>query len=75
MIAQLLQGHREKSLLEIEKGTFLVVPWVRIRLPIQGTQVRSPAWKDCARHGATKACVPGSTLQGPLAATTELCVP
>ncbi|KAJ8785461.1 hypothetical protein J1605_007058 [Eschrichtius robustus] len=32
----------------------LVVQWLRIRLPAQGTQVRALVWEDPTCHGATK---------------------
>ena len=34
-------------------GTSLVVQWVRIYLPTQGTRVRSQVWKDPTCHGTT----------------------
>ena len=35
-------------------GTSLVVQWLRIRLPMQGTQLQALVWEDSARRGATK---------------------
>ena len=35
-------------------GTSLVVKWLRIRLPMQGTWVQSLVWEDPTCHGATK---------------------
>ena len=35
-------------------GTSLVAQWLRIRLPMQGTQVRALVWEDPTCHGATK---------------------
>ena len=35
-------------------GTSPVVQWLRIRLPMQGTQVRSLVWEDPTCHGTTK---------------------
>ncbi|KAJ8787577.1 hypothetical protein J1605_022892 [Eschrichtius robustus] len=35
-------------------GTSLVAQWLRIRLPVQGTQVRALVWEDPTCHGATK---------------------
>ena len=35
-------------------GTFLVVQWLRIRLPMQGTWVRALVREDPTCHGATK---------------------
>ena len=35
-------------------GTSLVAQWLRIRLPMQGTWVRSLVWEDPTCHGATK---------------------
>ena len=35
-------------------GTSLVVQWLRICLPMQGTRVRALVWEDPTCHGATK---------------------
>ena len=35
-------------------GTSLVAQWLRIRLPMQGTWVRTLVWEDPTCHGATK---------------------
>ena len=35
-------------------GTSLVVQWLRIRLPMQGTRVRALVREDPIAHGATK---------------------
>ena len=35
-------------------GTYLVVQWLRIRLPMQGTQVRALVQEDPTCRGATK---------------------
>ena len=32
----------------------MVVQWLRIRLPMQGTQVQALVWEDATYHGATK---------------------
>ena len=37
-----------------KKGTSLVAQWLRIRLPMQGTWVRSLVWEDLTCCGATK---------------------
>ena len=39
---------------EWRRGTSLVVQWLRIRLPMQGTRVRSLVREDPRCHGATK---------------------
>ena len=44
-----------------------MVQWLRIRLPMQGTQVHALVWEDPTCHGATKL--------SPRAATTEARVP
>ena len=36
------------------RGTSLVVQWLRIRLPMQGTRVRDLVWEDPTCCGATK---------------------
>ena len=38
----------------ITRGTSLVAQWLRIRLPMQGTQVRALGREDPTCHGATK---------------------
>ena len=35
-------------------GTSLVARWLRIGLPMQGTQVRALVWEDPTCRGATK---------------------
>ena len=40
--------------LRVGLGTSLVAQWLRIRLPMQGTQVRSLVQEDPTCHGATK---------------------
>ena len=47
--------------------TFLVVQWLRIQLPVHGTQVQSLVWEDLTYLGATKL--------SPCAAATEAHVP
>ena len=44
----------ENLLLKWEWRTSLVVQWLRIRLPTQGTRVRAPAREDPTCRGATK---------------------
>ena len=51
-----LLGNKTLNKLEIE-GNFwasLVVQWLRIRLPMQGTRVRALVWEDPTCRGATK---------------------
>ena len=43
-----------KACLRSNTGTSLVAQWIRIRLPMQGTQVPSLVWEDPTCHGATK---------------------
>ena len=38
----------------MEDETSLVAQWLRIQLPMQGTQVRSLVWEDPTCHRATK---------------------
>ena len=47
--------------------------WLRIRLPMQGTQVRSLVWEDPTVCGAAKPSAP--QLLSPGATTTEAGVP
>ena len=47
--------------------TFLVVQWLRIHLPVHGTQVQSLVWEDLTYRGATKL--------SPCAAATEAHMP
>ena len=51
-------------------GTSLVVQWLRIHLPTQGTQVWSLVWEDYTCQGATK---PVSTTSGPCPREPMLC--
>ena len=51
-------------------GTSLVAQWSGIRLPMQGTRVRSLVQEDPTCHGATK-----PQLLSPHAATTEARAP
>ena len=53
--------------------TSLMVQWMGIHLPIQGTQVQSLVWEDSTCVGATKAHVP--QLLSPRAATAEAHTP
>ena len=54
-------------------GTSLVVQWLRIRLPMQGTRVRALVREDPTCHGATK---PAShNYWSPRATTTEARAP
>ena len=49
------EKHRQVVTLKCsEKGTSLVVQWLRICLPMQGTQVRSLVREDPTCHRATK---------------------
>ena len=43
-----------KLIQEAMEGTSLVVQWLRIRLPMQGTRVRSLVREGPTCHGATK---------------------
>ena len=44
----------EKQQLKERLGTSLVMQWLRIHLPMQGTQVRALVWEDPTCCGATK---------------------
>ena len=52
--AFLLCQRKPKTLFKNDPGTSLVVQWLRIRLPIQGTWVRALVWEDPTCRGATK---------------------
>ena len=39
---------------KINSGTSMVAQWLRIYLPIQGTQVRALVWEDPTCCGATR---------------------
>ena len=43
----------EKGVQELYTGASLVVQWLRIRLPMQGTQVLALVWEDPTCRGAT----------------------
>ena len=44
----------ERFIINSAEGTSLVVQWLRIRLPIQGTRVQSLVQEDPTCRGATK---------------------
>ena len=44
----------ERQYRNIVRGTFLVVQWLIIHLPMQGTQVWTLVWEDSICHGVTK---------------------
>ena len=48
------EGQHKKVILKCIWGTSLVVQWLRICLPMEGTRVRSLVWEDPTCHGATK---------------------
>ena len=61
-------------------GTSLVAQWLRIHLPVQGTQIRALVWEDPTRHGATKPMCHNywarePQLLSPRATTTEARMP
>ena len=49
-----VQQQNLKCIRNVNAGTSLVVQWLRIRLPMQGTQVRALVREDPTCHGATK---------------------
>ena len=46
--------NKETQALKDTLGTSLVAQWLRIHLPMQGTQVQALVWEDPTCHGATK---------------------
>ena len=44
-------NNNKKNGLNWAEGTFLVVQWLRIHLPMEKTQVRSLVWEDSTCHG------------------------
>ena len=65
-----LQKKKKKNCLI---GTSLVAQWLRIHLPMQGTQVQALVREDHTCRRATKARAP--QLLSPRATTNEACVP
>ena len=64
---------------KVAPGTSLVAQWLRIHLPMQGTQVRSLVWEDPTCRGATKpvrhnywACALGPASHNYWARTSQL---
>ena len=52
-------SHKESNTTEqLTLSLSLVVQWLRIHLPVQGTQIQSLVWKDPTCHRATKPSVP-----------------
>ena len=47
-------GHSKCSIKYTPLGACLVAQWLRIRLPMQGTQVRALAREDPTCHGGAK---------------------
>ena len=47
-------GANELLLKNARFGTSLVAQWLRLCLPMQGTQVRALVWEDPTCHRATK---------------------
>ena len=45
---------KDKIVKDESVGTSLVAQWLRIRLSVQGTQVRALVWEDPTCRGATK---------------------
>ena len=59
-----VQGVTESDTTEqLTLSLSLVVQWLRVHLPVQGTQVQSLVWKDPTCHRATKPSVPFLQLQ------------
>ena len=50
----LLPGSQSSAWLKNQSGASLVAQWLRIRLPVQGTWVRSLVWEDPTCRRATK---------------------
>ena len=48
------EGGRQAGNKFTKGGTCMVAQWIRIHLPMQGTQVRSLVQEDPTCHGATK---------------------
>ena len=44
----------KQFIIELLSGTSLMVQWLRIHLPMQGTQVRSLVWEDPTTRRAIK---------------------
>ena len=54
-VIRIMQMKAKRRYTTLKKsGTSLVVQWLGIRLPMQGTQVRALVWEDPTCHGATK---------------------
>ena len=43
---------RQSALQKLRRGASLVAQWLRVRLPMQGTQVRALVWEDPTCRGA-----------------------
>ena len=48
------KGKVKNSPFKMHPRASLVVRWLRIRLPVQGTPIQSMVWEDPTCHGATK---------------------
>ena len=49
-----LEGELDPTHQEANPGASLVAQWLRICLPMQGTQVRALVWEDPTCHGAAR---------------------
>ena len=68
------KGSWKATCKRVKKGTFLVVQWIRILLPMQGTQVQPLVWEDSSPLRASPCTTTTEpTLQSPGAACLCLC--
>ena len=51
-------SHEDMRPKDSQVGASLVAQWLRICLPLQGTQVRAPVWEDPTCRGATRPVSP-----------------
>ena len=51
--SNLIRDAKGSNISKKRKRASLVVQWLRIRLPMQGTRVRALAWEDSTCRGAT----------------------
>ena len=75
------KGSWKATCKRLKKGTFLVVQWTRILLPMQGTQVQSLVWEDSSPLREARApqllspCSPGAAMTVPVCCNRcSLCI-
>ena len=70
-----MKTHRSRDFETIEEWTSLVLQWIGIHLPVQGTWVRSLVWEDPTCSRATKPVRQTTGAHAPWSRTLTLSIP